>query len=34
MTITLEIPDSREQELREITARRGQDAETFFILDG
>ena len=31
MTITLEIPDSREQELREITTRRGQDAETFFL---
>ena len=31
MTIILEIPNSREKELREIAARRGQDPETFLL---
>ena len=31
MTITLEIPNSREKELREFASRRGQDPETFLL---
>ena len=31
MTIILEIPNSREKELREIASRRGQDPETFLL---
>ncbi len=31
MTITLEIPNSQEKELREIASRRGQDPETFLL---
>jgi len=31
MTITLEIPNSQEKELREIASRHGQDPETFLL---
>lgn len=31
MTITLEITDSREREIRAAASRRGQDTETFLL---
>ncbi len=31
MTITLEIPNTQEKELREIASKRGQDPETFLL---
>ena len=31
MTITLEIPNSREKELREIASRRGENPESFLL---
>ncbi len=31
MTITLEIPNSQEKELREIASQRGQDPEAFLL---
>ena len=31
MTITLEIPDSQEKELREIASQHGQDPEAFLL---
>ena len=31
MTITLELPDSQEKELREIASQRGQEPEAFLL---